>query len=115
VALRAAGVAAKDLRVLLVRDKVVNMGHAVLAAREEGRWLIMDNRFNRLLAEGDADFLLPLFAMDADGVKLFAAPYARRDSGSQDTIAGSDAPPAGAPQGIGADAAWGPMGMPYLL
>lgn len=115
VALREAGVPAKDLRVLLVRDKVVNMGHAVLAAREEGSWLIMDNRFNRMLAENDADFLLPLFAMDADGVKLFAAPYARRDTGSQDMISGSDATPASVPQGLDADPAGDVSGIPDLL
>lgn len=129
VALRAAGVATKDLRVLLVRDKVVNMGHAVLAARlrgaddaavaaqagDEGRWLIMDNRFDRLLAEGDADFLLPLFAMDADGVKLFAAPYARRSSGSQDMVSGSDVAPASVPPGAGGDPAGGGSSLPYLL
>ncbi|HEX5213033.1 MAG TPA: transglutaminase-like cysteine peptidase [Pseudolabrys sp.] len=105
VALREAGVPAKDLRVLLVRDKVINTGHAVLAAREDGRWVVMDNRFDRILAENDADFLVPLFAIDAEGVKLFAAPYASRDAGRQDMIAGSGAPPArGA---LSSDASWG--------
>ena len=91
VALREAGVPAKDLRVLLVRDKVVNMGHAVLAARDDGHWLIMDNRFDKLLAEHDANFLMPLFAIDSEGVKLFAAPYANRGTTNQDMIAGASA------------------------
>ena len=99
VALREAGVPASDLRVLLVRDKVVNMGHAVLAAREDGRWLIMDNRFDKMLAEVDADFLAPLFAIDAEGVKLFAAPYAKAGTANQDMIAGSDAAPSGLARG----------------
>lgn len=105
VALREAGVPAKDMRVLLVRDKVINVGHAVLAAREDGRWVIMDNRFDRILAENDANFLAPLFAIDAEGVKLFAAPYASRDAGRQDMIAGTGASAARGAQGI--DASWG--------
>jgi predicted transglutaminase-like cysteine proteinase len=79
VALREAGVPAKDLRVLLVRDNVVRLGHAVLAARDDGRWLIMDNRFSQLLEENDARFLSPLFALDNEGVKLFAAPYTQQN------------------------------------
>ncbi len=87
VALREAGVAAQDLRVLLARDKVVRMDHAVLAVRSEGRWLYLDNRFPGLLEENDARFLQPLFALGAEGVKLFAAPYA---SNSTVNPAGTD-------------------------
>ena len=89
VALREAGVPAKDLRVLLVRDNVVRLGHAVLAARDDGRWLIMDNRFSMLLEENDARFLSPLFALDNEGVKLFAAPYAQRQENDQTVIVGA--------------------------
>jgi len=105
VALHEAGVPEKDLRLLLVRDKVVNMGHAVLAVRDDGHWLIMDNRFDKLLAEHDADFLLPLFAIDVEGVKLVAAPYADRSTANQDMVAGANASPAGGPQD--GDASWG--------
>ena len=83
VALREAGVPAKELRVLLVRDNVVRLGHAVLAARDDGRWLIMDNRFSMLLEENDARFLAPLFALDSEGVKLFAAPYTQQQQQQQ--------------------------------
>ncbi len=76
VALREAGIPAENLRLLLVRDNVVRMDHAVLAARADGRWLILDNRYSALTEERDARFLTPLFALGDDGVKLFAAPYA---------------------------------------
>jgi predicted transglutaminase-like cysteine proteinase len=77
VALRAAGTPAQELRLLLVRDNVVHLAHAVVAARIDARWLILDNRTSMLLEENEARFLTPLFALDEDGVKLFAAPYAR--------------------------------------
>ncbi|MBX6329846.1 MAG: transglutaminase-like cysteine peptidase [Pseudolabrys sp.] len=72
----AAGTPARDLRVLLVHDHVAGLDHAVLAVRSDGRWLILDNRTSMLLEERDARSLAPLFALDAEGVKLFAAPYA---------------------------------------
>jgi predicted transglutaminase-like cysteine proteinase len=42
--LQAAGIAAADLRLAVVRDPVSNEGHAVAAARLDGRWLLLDNR-----------------------------------------------------------------------
>lgn len=42
--LRAAGIGADDLRLLVVRDPASSEGHAVAAARLDGRWLILDNR-----------------------------------------------------------------------
>ena len=75
--LRAAGVPAESLRILLVRDRVVHADHAVLAVREEGRWLILDNRTMLLSEDRDSTNLMPLIAIDGQGVKLLAAPYAR--------------------------------------
>jgi predicted transglutaminase-like cysteine proteinase len=75
VALRDAGIPADDLRLLLVRDAATREDHAVLAARQDGQWLILDNRRAALVADGDTASLRPLFAIDGDGVKLLAAPY----------------------------------------
>jgi predicted transglutaminase-like cysteine proteinase len=83
VALREAGVPDKNLRILLVRDNNVRMDHAVLAARENGRWVILDNRRSALIEEEDAQFLTLLFAIDNSGVKFFAAPYASYSLGRQ--------------------------------
>jgi len=76
VALRAAGFAEDDLRLVLVRDRTARQDHAVAGVREGGRWLLLDNRHDVLLENKDAWHFTPLFALDREGVKLFAAPYA---------------------------------------
>ena len=78
VALREAGFPGDQLRLLLVRDRAVRQDHAVLAARLDGRWLILDNRRSDLIEDSDAVNLTPLFAINHLGVQLFAAPYAKR-------------------------------------
>jgi predicted transglutaminase-like cysteine proteinase len=78
VALTAAGFSRNDLQLVLVRDRAVRQDHAVLAARLDGRWLILDNRFSALTEDSEAKSLTPLFAINHDGVHLFAAPYAKR-------------------------------------
>lgn len=78
VALREAGVARENLQLVLVRDRAVRQDHAVLAARLDDRWLILDNRQSPLIEDSDASSFTPLFAINHDGVHLFAAPYARR-------------------------------------
>jgi predicted transglutaminase-like cysteine proteinase len=78
VALREAGVARENLQLVLVRDRAVRQDHAVLAARLDDRWLILDNRKSLLIEDSDASSFMPLFAINHDGVHLFAAPYARR-------------------------------------
>lgn len=78
VALIEAGVSRDDLQIVLVRDRSVRQDHAVLAARHDGRWLILDNRHSILIEDSDATSFAPLFAINHDGVHLFAAPYAKR-------------------------------------
>lgn len=78
VALRAAGIPARQLRVLLVRDNIARLDHAVLAANEEGHWFILDNRWTAAVEDGDVRRFTPLFALDDQGVKLLAVPYASR-------------------------------------
>ena len=73
-----AGVAEKDLKVLLVRDLAVRQDHAVLAVRVNGRWMVLDNRRMALIETVDLPEFMPLFAINHDGVSLFAAPYAER-------------------------------------
>jgi predicted transglutaminase-like cysteine proteinase len=79
VALRDAGIPADDLRLLLVRDAATREDHAVLAARQDGHWLILDNRGAVLVEDGEAANLRPLFALGRNGVNLLAAPYAARN------------------------------------
>ena len=83
VALRQSGVSADDLQLLLVRDNAARADHAVVAARHEGRWLILDNRVPQLLLTADLPHFLPLFVLNDRGVSLFAAPYAAKGVASQ--------------------------------
>jgi predicted transglutaminase-like cysteine proteinase len=78
VALKEAGVAAEDLRLLLVRDRAAYQDHAVLAVRNDGQWLVLDNRHVMLNETARLPQFVPLFAIDQQGVKLFAAPYTAR-------------------------------------
>ena len=75
LALREAGVAAADLRIVLVRDLLSREDHAVLALRDDGRWLVLDNRRAHLVTTDEVRHYMPLFALDQDGVKLVALPY----------------------------------------
>lgn len=77
--LREAGFPLVDLRLVLVRDRAIrNDDHAILAARHEDRWLILDNRHNTLTDDMTLSQFTPLFAINHEGVKLVAAPYLKR-------------------------------------
>lgn len=73
VALREAGVAADDLRLVILRDTAGSEDHAVAAARLDGRWLILDNRTLALVEDDAPVKYRPLFALDAGGAKRLAA------------------------------------------
>jgi predicted transglutaminase-like cysteine proteinase len=77
VALREAGFPEGELRLLLGRDRTVRQDHAVLAARLDGRWLILDNRWSELRDDSADMNFTPLFAIDHAGVFLLAKPYAK--------------------------------------
>lgn len=84
VALRAAGVAAEDLRLLIVRDTRLQEDHAVVAARLDGRWLMLDNRRMAMVEDVQIRNYRPTFAIDQDGVRRYpAAPllFAERNTG----------------------------------
>lgn len=77
VALTEAGFPREELRLVLVRDRAVRQDHAVLAARLDGRWLILDSRRSDLMDDADATSFTPFYAINHRGVQLFAAPYAQ--------------------------------------
>jgi predicted transglutaminase-like cysteine proteinase len=97
VILREAGVAASDLR--LVVSRVRNnqaTAHAVLAARLDGHWLMLDNRRMALLEDANAD-IAPIFAVEETGVTQFGE-ASRVAAATADNAPGEDAgPPADAP------------------
>jgi predicted transglutaminase-like cysteine proteinase len=94
VALRDAGVCETDMRLVLVRDNSIRIDHAVLAVRLDGRWLVLDNRKSFVVEPGELTHYAPLFSLDHDGVKLFAAPLASWGDGGGEftdwTLRGSD-------------------------
>jgi predicted transglutaminase-like cysteine proteinase len=67
VALREAGIAPDELRLVIVRDSKRRTNHAVVAVRHDGQWLVLDNR---TLIMADAKELIhyrPLFVLDDRG------------------------------------------------
>ena len=76
VVLQQAGFPQDRLRIVLVRDRSVRQDHAVLAARLDDHWLILDNRWSRIVSDIEARNLVPLFALNHTGVFMLTAPYA---------------------------------------
>ena len=74
VALKEAGVAAEDLRLVIVRDLAVGGDHAVVAARLDGSWIVLDNRWLTLVEDSRTRQMVPLFVLDQTGVRQFARP-----------------------------------------
>ena len=64
VALREAGMAAEDLRIVIVRNPSLSQDHAVAAARVDGEWLILDNRNMLLLTDDQVTDMMPLVTLD---------------------------------------------------
>jgi predicted transglutaminase-like cysteine proteinase len=71
VALRMAGMAAEDLRIVVMMDTVRHEGHAVAAARLDGHWLILDNRRTAMIEDTALRGYRPLFVIDDTGVMKF--------------------------------------------
>ena len=75
VLLHDAGVREEDLRILLVRDRAVREDHAVLAVRNAGSWMMLDNRRSELAADSELPHFTPLYSLNEGGINLFASPY----------------------------------------
>ncbi len=72
VALQEAGVSPDDLRILIVRDDLREEDHAVVAARLDGNWLMLDNRHMVMVEDKRVRRYRPVFLVDRDGVKLYS-------------------------------------------
>ncbi|MES1155110.1 MAG: transglutaminase-like cysteine peptidase, partial [Pseudorhodoplanes sp.] len=95
VALREAGVADEDLRLLVVRDASLDEYHAVVAARSEDRWLILDNRRMTLMDTVYSSYS-PLFALRHEEQAAVVA--ASSAAGKADVVTSANAAPG--PSGI---------------
>lgn len=87
VALREAGVAAEDLRLVILRESASGEDHAVAAARLDGRWHILDNRTLAMVEDNALVKYRPLFALDAGGVRRLEAQPVLVASASPDASA----------------------------
>jgi len=56
-------------------DRTIRQDHAVLAARLDGRWLILDSQRAELIEDSRVPDLTPVFAIDHRAVLLLAASY----------------------------------------
>src|SRR6266849_2973254 len=72
VALQEAGVSPDDLRIVIRRDDRREEDHAVVAARLDGNWLMLDNRHMAMVEDHDVRRYRPVFLVDRDGVKLYS-------------------------------------------
>jgi predicted transglutaminase-like cysteine proteinase len=71
VALRLAGIAAGDLRIVVMRDARSGEDHAVAAARLDGHWLILDNRRMAMVEDVYSRNTRPLFVIDQHDVMQY--------------------------------------------
>jgi len=74
-ALRMAGIPAGDLRIVVLSDVLRGEGHAVVAVRLDGHWLILDNRRMAMIEDVAVRNYRALFVIDQFGVmKYFDTP-----------------------------------------
>jgi len=77
-ALRTAGFAEDDLRLLIVRLSQSRTDHAVLSVRHDGRWLVLDNRRFAMLDIAYLD-AVPLFVMRENNMPQYSTIAANRE------------------------------------
>ena len=73
-ALREAGFAPDDVRLVILGIRSIAQTHAVAVVREGGRWVILDNRNLELVDSRDLRDYAPMFALDHRGVWEFVRP-----------------------------------------
>jgi predicted transglutaminase-like cysteine proteinase len=66
-ALREVGFSPDDLKIVVLHNVMPNEDHAVLAARVDGEWLILDNRTLVLVHDFDIVRSQPILMLDQDG------------------------------------------------
>jgi len=74
VALHEAGVPRENLRLIIMRENATGEDHAVVAARVDGHWYILDNRFFVMVEDTEINKYKPVFAIDAEGIKRVQQP-----------------------------------------
>lgn len=70
-ALLAAGLSKDAVKVVVLRNRLPDEDHAVVAAWVDQQWLILDNRTLTLVRDTDVRRALPEFVLDDQGVRRF--------------------------------------------
>jgi predicted transglutaminase-like cysteine proteinase len=83
VALTEAGVSEEDVKLVIVRDLATGEDHAVVAARLDDKWIVLDNRRLTLLEDVEMPRVLPLFVLGHDGVKQFTPTAVANSAGAK--------------------------------
>ena len=72
VALRLAGIAPDDLRIVVMHDTLHGEDHAVAAARLDGHWLTLDNNRMMMVEDTNVRNYRPTFVIDQQEVMRYA-------------------------------------------
>jgi predicted transglutaminase-like cysteine proteinase len=81
-ALLAAGVSKDAVKIVVLRNRLPNENHAVVAVRVENQWLMLDNRTLTLVRDMDVKRAIPEFVLDDQGVSRFVWSGRNRKAGS---------------------------------
>ena len=73
LALLEAGLSEDDVKIVILKNDFPNEDHAVLAARVDGDWLILDNRTLTLVRDMDLTRATPEFVLDRKGARRFVS------------------------------------------
>jgi predicted transglutaminase-like cysteine proteinase len=71
IALLEAGLSRDEVKIVVLRNLLPNEDHAVVAARVEGKWLILDNRRLALVRDSEMVRSIPEFVLDENGARRF--------------------------------------------
>lgn len=95
VALRALGWSADSLLIVVVRDHKNSVNHAVLAAKLEGLWYVLDNRSPRVLPPAEVPFYQPAYAVNENQILVFERTWPTREASVSDKRRRAGKPSAG--------------------
>ena len=62
-----------DVKIVILKNAFPNEAHAVVAARVDGEWLILDNRTLTLVRDIDLTHATPELVLDRGGVRRFVS------------------------------------------
>jgi hypothetical protein len=72
MALQLAGIAAEDLRIIIMHDIFHGGDHAVTSVRLDGHWLMLDNLRMAMVEDANVRNYRPLFAIDQSSIVQFS-------------------------------------------